>query len=210
MATKAESTAARSRKRPAEVLTQKEMKRLIAAPSRRAPSGIRNRALLVVAYRGGLRCQEALDLMPADLDLEDGAVHVRHGKGDKSRRIWLDDGARLILAEWARVREGLGICSTSAFFSTLDGRPLQTAYVRGLMKRLARRAGIEKRVSFHGLRHTYASELAAEGIPVNQIQRLLGHSSLATTATYLAHVSAHDLAEAVARRPEWTDAPKPK
>ena len=63
---------------------------------------------------------------------------------------------------------------------------MASAYVRGLMPRLARRVGIEKRVHPHGLRHTHAAELAFEGVPMNAIQAQLGHSSLATTSRYLA------------------------
>ena len=62
-------------------------------------------------------------------------------------------------------------------------------YVRGLLKRLARKAGIEKRVHPHGLRHTFAVELEAAGTPVTTISKLLGHSSVAVTARYLDHLT---------------------
>jgi integrase/recombinase XerD len=64
------------------------------------------------------------------------------------------------------------------------------------MPRLARRAGIEKRVHPHGLRHTHAAELALEGQPMNLIQAQLGHSSLATTSRYLAHIAPAELVHA--------------
>ena len=69
--------------------------------------------------------------------------------------------------------------------------------MRALMPRLARRAGIEKRVHAHGLRHTHAAELALEGQPMNLIQAQLGHSSLATTSRYLAHIAPAQLIEAM-------------
>ena len=74
---------------------------------------------------------------------------------------------------------------------------MASAYVRGLMPRLARRAGIEKRVHPHGLRHTHAAELAFEGLPMNAIQAQLGHASLATTSRYLAHIAPAELVKAM-------------
>jgi len=73
---------------------------LIRATSNRAPTGIRNRALLVLLYRGGLRAGEALALLPKDLDERQGTVRVLHGKGDKARLVGLDEGAWGILQRW--------------------------------------------------------------------------------------------------------------
>jgi integrase len=74
--------------------------------------------------------------------------------------------------------------------------------VRALFKRLGKKAGIEKRVHAHGLRHTHAAQLAEEGVRMNVIQRQLGHSSLATTSRYLEHISPTDVIEANRKR-EW-------
>jgi integrase len=72
-----------------------------------------------------------------------------------------------------------------------------------LFKRLARKAGIDKRVHPHGLRHTMAAQLAAEGVPMNVIQAQLGHSSLATTSRYLAHIAPTTLIQTMQRR-DWS------
>ena len=85
---------------PAEPLSEDEVRRLIRACSNRAPTGIRNRALLVVLYRGGLRLNEALQLFPKDLDRDRCTVRVLHGKGDRARLVGLDDGAWAILERW--------------------------------------------------------------------------------------------------------------
>ena len=82
---------------------------------------------------------------------------------------------------WVDVRKGLGITSRRWLFCTLAGGPLDPSYVRQLLPRLAPRAGVDKRVHAHGLRHTHAAELADEGYPVNFIQDQLGHASLAVT-----------------------------
>ncbi len=77
---------------------------------------------------------------------------------------------------------------------------MASAYGRVLCTRLARRAGIDKRVHPHGLRHTRAAELAFEGVPMNVVQAQLGHSSLATTSRYLAHIAPAELVKAMQAR----------
>jgi integrase/recombinase XerD len=88
----------------------------------------------------------------------------------------------------------------SELLCTLEGQPLKDSYVRALLHRLARKARIEKRVHPHGLRHTYAAELAMEGFPVNLIQQQLGRTNLATTDRYLRHISPSELAHGIQRR----------
>ena len=90
---------------PAEVLTENEVKSLIQCCSNRAPTGIRNRALITVLYRGGLRLSEALALKPKDLDPDAGTVTVLHGKGDRRRTVGLDPGAMAIVMRWVGQRQ---------------------------------------------------------------------------------------------------------
>lgn len=178
---------------PPEVLSSGEVWRLIELCSNRAPTGIRNRALIVTMYRGGLRLGEVLALQPKDVDLDTGAITVLHGKGDRRRVAAIDPGAVAILARWCDARRSLGVVHKGPLFCTLRGNGLKPSYVRTLLPRLARAAGIEKRVHPHGLRHTHAYELMMEGIPVPIIQQQLGHSSLATTDRYVAHLAPVDL-----------------
>ncbi len=185
---------------PAEILTPDEVRALIKACSNRAPTGIRNRALLVLLYRGGVRVTEALRLCPKDLDRDAGTVTVLRGKGGKRRTIGLDPGAFALVQRWLDMRARWGINGRAPLVCTLTGKPVASAYVRALMKRLQRRAGITKRVHPHGLRHTHAAELAFEGQPMNLIQAQLGHSSLATTSRYLAHIAPAQLVEAMKAR----------
>jgi site-specific recombinase XerD len=176
-------------KLPPEPLTQDEVKSLLRTCSQRAVSGVRNRALIVVLYRAGLRISEALALMQKDLDAKAGTVRVLHGKGDKSRVVGLDAGAWAIVQLWLDRRAAAGISSRAPVFCTLQGKSMKTAYVRKLLPRLARKAGIERRVHAHGLRHTHAYELACEGTPIHIIQSQLGHSNTATTARYISHLN---------------------
>ena len=103
---------------PPEVLTEDEVKALIRACSNRAPTGIRNRALITVMYRGGLRLAEALALKLKDVDPDAGTITILHGKGDRRRVVGLDEGAMAIVMRWADKRRSLGLSGRSPLFST--------------------------------------------------------------------------------------------
>lgn len=112
---------------------------------RLAPAEIRNREPLVVLYRGGQWISEALALRPKDLDEEQGTIRVLHGKGDRSRVVGLDPGAWAIVELWLQKRALLGHNGRQPLFCTLQGEPMESSYVRSLMKRLGAKAGVEKR-----------------------------------------------------------------
>ena len=186
------SSSSSSRRRPPEVLTEAEVIALIRACSTRAPTGVRNRALIAVLWRCGLRISEALGLELRDVDLAAGTVRVRHGKGDRSRTVGLDEQTTALLARWIDRRRRLsdrGPGARAPIFCTLHGGRIDSSYIRRLLPRLAQRAGVEKRVHAHGLRHTHAAELAREGTPINIIRDDLGHTSLAVTDRYLRDVA---------------------
>jgi len=187
----------KGRKYPAELLTPDEVAALLGQCSHRAPTGIRNRALLTLLYRSGLRISEALALRPSDIDLKRNSIRVLHGKGDKATTRGFHPSATDALARWLDARKGLGL-KNGPLFCTLGGGPLHPQYTRNLLKRLAGHAGIEKRVHPHGLRHTFAFELEQSGMPVTQVSKLLGHSSIAVTARYLDHLSNDQAVSALA------------
>ncbi len=189
-----------ARRLPPEVLTDDEVGRLIGACSRRAPTGVRNRALIAVLYRAGLRISEALDLFPKDLDLEAGSIRVLRGKGDRSRTVGIDPAAGAILERWLDARAGAGMNGRHPLFCTLGGARMGDAYIRVLLPRLGRRAGIEKRVHAHGLRHTHAAQLRVEGVDIGIISKQLGHASIATTARYLDHIAPQQVIETMRQR----------
>jgi len=192
----------KGRRFPAELLSSEEIRALIRACSSRAPTGVRNRALIAVLYRGGLRISEALALLPKDVDSAQGTLTVLHGKGDRRRTVGMDPAAFALLERWMDRRRALGLSRRRPVFCTLAGEPLDSSYVRRLLPRLARRSGIDKRVHAHGLRHAHAAELAAEGVPVNVVQQQLGHGSLATTDRYLRHIAPAERVAAMRAR-EW-------
>jgi site-specific recombinase XerD len=192
----------KDRRLPAELLSPDEVRALLRACSSRAPTGIRNRALIAVLYRGGLRISEALALLPKDIDPTQGTLTVLHGKGDRRRTVGMDPAAFALLERWVDRRRALGLSGRRPVFCTLAGEPLDSSYVRRLLPRLAAKAGVEKRVHPHGLRHAHAAELAAEGVPVNVVQQQLGHGSLATTDRYLRHIAPRERVAAMRAR-EW-------
>jgi site-specific recombinase XerD len=193
----------KGRKFPAEPLTPDEVRRLIGGCSRRAPTGVRNRALLTVMYRAGLRVSEALSLMPKDCNVEAGTLRVLKAKGQRARTVGLDAGAFSVLQVWLERRVQLGIGGRCPLFCTLGGEHLKTAYVRAMVRRLGKRAGIEKRCHPHGLRHTHAFELANEGTPMHIVQAQLGHANLSVTSRYVGHLNPTAVVTAIRGR-QWT------
>ena len=183
-------------KYPAEVLTTDEVAAIIARCSAKAPTGIRNRALLTLLARSGLRVSEVLALRTGDVNLTAHTVRVLHGKGDKATTRGFHPTATDTLARWMDTRKTLGL-RNGPLFCTLAGRPLHAQYVRILLHRLGTQAGVDKRVHPHGLRHTFAWELEQAGVPVSVISALLGHSSIAVTARYLKHLTNHQAVAAL-------------
>jgi site-specific recombinase XerD len=188
------------RKLDDDLLTRAE----VAALARACPAtqvGARNRAILTLAWRAGLRCSEVLDLCVRDLDLNEQTIIVRRGKGGKRRVLGLDRETVDVLRDWLEVSSPAN--RESLVFATRTGRRIDGSYVRHLLPRLAKSAGVSKRVHLHGLRHRFAIELEQEGAPISVIRDLLGHSSIATTDTYLRRAGA-TRAVAFARERSWS------
>ncbi len=181
---------------PAEPLTQKEVIALMDACSKRAPTGKRDRALICMLWRGQLRIAEALALKPADFDADKCTLRVLKG----TRVVVIDRQACAELQTWLVIRKSLGLNGHRPIFCTLKGKPMSSAQIREKLPRLARRAGIEKRVHARGLRHTGASELVEEGVALIDVQHQLGHASAATTDRYLHSLNPKARAERLRER----------
>jgi site-specific recombinase XerD len=160
--------------------------------------GARLRGLIVVLWRGGLRIQEALALGERDLDPRRGSLLVRNGKGGRRREVGMDAWGWDQLQPWLAVRIDL---AAGPLFCVIDGptcgRPWSSTGVRVELRRLAARAGIRRRFAPHQLRHAHALELAREGVPLNIIQRQLGHTNLGTTSIYLQGIDTEEIITAV-------------
>lgn len=191
---------------PPQPLAPAEVRALLSQCSRRAPTGIRNRALIMLLYRSGLRISEALALRPSGVDLEHHTARVLHGKGKggpqagKATVRPLHPSADDAVLRWLDTRKQYAAAhgwKNGPLFCTLNGDPLSDRYVRDLLKRLGTKAGIDKRIHPHGLRHTYANELREAGADVVVISKALGHSSIAVTARYLDHLTNGQAVDAV-------------
>lgn len=192
----------------AEPLTVAELAQLRDRIPRRSSSGKRMRALVAVMYGAGLRLQETLDLMPRDIDLDGCQVRVRDGKGGKARVSGLLHGTCADLQLWMEERERLGMTRQDPVFAAYSvgkvGKPLDPREVRKMLSRAGTRAGIDKRVHPHGLRHSHAVRMQELGLPLTTIQAQLGHASLDSTATYLAKLTNAEAVAAVSSLPAWT------
>ena len=186
------------RKYPAEPLTPAEVTAIIGQCSLRAPTGIRNRALLTLLYRSGLRVSEVLAVRPSDVDLARHSIRLLGTKSGQPQTRGFHPSADDALARWMDTRKALGIGNHGTkLFCTLDGGPVSDRYVRNLLHRIAPRAGVDKRVVPHTFRHTFAKELEDAGAPVTTISKLLGHHSIATTAHYLDHLTNREAVKAL-------------
>jgi len=184
-----EGSGSMGKRYPIEVLTKDEVHALLEACGKETWTDRRNHALLVLLWRTGLRIAEALALRPCDVDVQHGAIRVLHGKGGRARTVGIDRIGIEVLEGWMQEHRGMGYSSGEVLFITRSGLPLSQGYLRRKIPELAQAAGIHKRVHAHGLRHTHASGLRAEGIDIAVIKRQLGHRSLMTTIEYLDHIS---------------------
>lgn len=189
----------RGERLPAEPLSAEEVFALLERC--RGVTARRNRALIMLLWRSGLRCAEALALHPKDVDLERGEVAVLHGKGNRRRVVAIDQATCGTVGLWIAHRHELGLKRNAPLFCVIvgpsAGAGLYGGYVRDMLARLGREAEIGKRVHPHGLRHTYAAHLLEEGLPISYIRRMLGHASLLITERYCDHLSPFEALERV-------------
>jgi len=176
----------RARRLPA-TLTVDEIDRLIAAPSRETPEGLRDAVMLELMYGSGLRVSELVGIRLGDVDLTAGVVRP-FGKGSKERQAPIGDRVRTLLVEYVgRVRPafaGASMGHSAPFFLTSHGTSMTRTHFWRLIKEYAAAAGIDKEISPHTLRHTFATHLLAGGADVRAIQEMMGHASVETTQRY--------------------------
>jgi|SRR5688572_7958560 len=166
-------------------LSEEEVRRLLDAVGT-----LRERAIMEVAYAGGLRLGEVLRLKVTDIDSDRMVIRVERGKGDKDRNVMLAAS----LLETLRTYWKKSKPRTWLFPGQGGKRPLHPTVVQRAFKVAKEAARIDKPVSFHSLRHSFATHLMESGVNVRTIQALLGHRSLGTTERYT-HVAGAYLRE---------------
>lgn len=188
--------------KPYQVLTEREFGRLLAA----SRGNLRNRMIFTLADATGMRESEICRLRVGDLHEDEEAdllVRVRRGKGNKDRIVPLDRNTAALLRAFLKTRKlsvGAKKDLTEYVFVSRKGKGkgrLSTARLRQLMSFYLRKAGIQKDISMHSLRHGAGLRWVKRTRDTNAVRKLLGHADLKTTQKYLDHLDAKDLKRVV-------------
>lgn len=179
-----------------DVLSEVEIDKIIQAIDLSQPQGERNRAMLETLYGSGLRVTELITLKISDLFFENGFIKV-HGKGNKERYIPINPlNQKYIGLYLQHIR--IHLPKVKGFEDTLFlnryGKQLTRNMVFIILKNLAEKAGIKKKISPHTFRHSFATHLLEKGADLRAIQQMLGHESITTTEIYM-HLDRHFLKE---------------
>ena len=167
-------------------LNEKEVENLINAVSWRETdhpkhieTKMRDKLILTLLYSSGLRVSELINLTIRNIDFDERTMRIR-GKGDKDRIVLFDTEAKKLILKYLDRRTK----DRDYLIISQRGKPLSSRYIQQMIKKYGDKAGIEKKVTPHVLRHSFATHLLKNGVDIRVIQQLLGHSSLATTQIY--------------------------
>ena len=176
----------RHRKTLPAVLNKNEVSQIIDLASRKP----KDYAIVATLYSTGLRISELCNLKIKDIDSQNMILHVRQGKGGKDRKVQLSLFLLDILRDYYR---SCYIKPTDWLFPgrSEDGK-MHTSTIQRFMQRLSRESGLNKKITPHTFRHSFATHLLEDGTDLRTIQALLGHSSIQTTEKYL-HIAAHHI-----------------
>lgn len=177
-----------------DVLTTDEIDRLISSIEVDTVKGRRDRAIVEVLYSCGLRVSELITLRVSDLFFGEGYIRVI-GKGDKQRLVPISDLARERISLYLDERKAAK-SNEEVLFLNNRGKQLTRVMIFTILRRAALRAGIDKKLSPHTLRHSFATHLLEGGAGIRQVQELLGHESILTTEIYT-HLEAEHLRSTV-------------
>ncbi len=176
-----------------DTLTLEEVDSIINAIPTTTPKGVRDRAILEVLYSCGVRVSELTALRVSDLFFGEGYLRVV-GKGDKERLIPLSEQLRLKVEQYLEVRKTTN--NTDILFLNNRGKALTRVMIFTIVKGATLLAGINKSVSPHTFRHSFATHLLQGGASIRQVQDMLGHESITTTEIYT-HLEIDDLRHVV-------------
>jgi integrase/recombinase XerD len=170
-----------------DTLTVEDIDNLIAAVDLSTPEGERNRAILETLYSCGLRVSELISLKISDLFFDEGFVKIT-GKGDKQRFVPIAESTQRYIESYRRyIRNHLNIAKghEDTLFLNRRGKQLTRAMVFTIIKTLAVKINLQKNISPHTLRHSFATHLLENGADLRAIQMMLGHESITTTEVYV-------------------------
>lgn len=176
-----------------EVLGREEIAAMLAAPSANCKEGLRDRCILEILYAAGLRVSELCGLSPGDIDFQRGLLRV-FGKGAKERFAPIHARAQKLLREYLDQIRPLFRPACGKLFLNRSGQGLTRQYVWRLVKKYALQCGIQRPVSPHTFRHSFATHMLEGGADLRSVQLLLGHADINATEIYT-HVQAARLRE---------------
>jgi integrase/recombinase XerD len=180
-----------------DVLSRREVKRLLEATDDETVLGVRDRALIMLLYSTGIRASECTGLKECDVDLEGMQIKVL-GKGGDERLIPLSETAARSLRNYRKVRgEASG---KTPFFKTRLGVGVTRKGVYDRLKYYVRKVNIRKKISPHNLRHTFATHTLKQGVNIVTLKELLGHRSIMSTMVYI-RMTMLDLRKAINQHP---------
>lgn len=169
----------RQKKKPI-LLDRKEVEKLLAQPSKKSKTGIRNTAILRLILNTGLRVSEICKLAKRDVDIPGQILRVTNGKGGVDRDVPILPEAIPYLEKWEKIRP-----DEFRYFVSYYNNPLTTQYLDQMIKRYAKKANIQKRVYCHLLRHTFATEYYRQTKDLGVLSLILGHSDISCTQIYV-------------------------
>jgi len=168
-------------KRPADLPRYLEIEE-VAALVKAAGNNLRDKLIVLLLYTTGMRVSELVGVKVGDVDLERHSIRIK-GKGAKEREVFFHPSLREDIEKLMDSKP-----KSAYLFQGRNGKKMHYVTVERILKRLARKAGIKRKVSPHVLRHSFATHSLMMGMDIREIQELLGHASLKTTQVY-AHVS---------------------
>lgn len=164
-----------------QILTVEEMERLLAVPGEHSQKDLRDKAMLELMYATGIRVSELIRLTVEDVNLQMGFVVCR--SDDRERLIPFGKNAQSALLLYLKdAREDLILSGENILFCNLSGKPMSRQGVWKMIKRYGAAAGIDKEITPHIIRHSFAVHLMENGADIRSVQEMLGHSDLSTTA----------------------------
>lgn len=189
--------------RELSVVRRSHVDAMLGELSNRSNLGVRNRALILLLARTGIRLGECLAIRIANIDFGERTIYIPETKSRRPHTVGVDATTLAALQRWIdRRRLILRIDDRVALFCSCQGRPISGSGVRELLKRLARRADIEERLTPHSFRRGFVTTTAAR-LPLGVVSQALNHASPLTTLIYLKRTGLGNEAVAAMREFDW-------
>lgn len=161
-------------------LTIEEVNKLVKQPNKNVPTGLRNKAILSFIWDSGARVSDIIGLRPGNINVSNREAIIKNGKYDVDRNLLFSEHTVELLKKYKEARP-----KGKYFFCTLKGNKLDRVYLYNMIRRYAKRAGINKKIGLHTLRHSFALKFYKDSNhDLIRLQKILGHRNINTTEIY--------------------------